>query len=305
MINKIFEKYFPKTTQYFDELLNSEKDFPQSIVLEGSDIWGQYFFARELARILNCKNRDDENCDCLNCRWIRENKHDCLMTYSPIDSKANDDKSKTVISVKQIDEIVKNVAYSSDFHRVFIFLGAHKGESEKYIQEQYLKYESLGFEVEEDWVPDFLNRKIFTKEAVNRFLKAIEEPPSRTTFIFLTKNKEDLLQTVVSRSFVFKMPASKYKFEYDEILALVKKYPDIKIEDIPEMVKNIENYIKEKNILNIEFLNKFEQYLGDLYLQNPKMKIKKDIKNIWLAKRYLLASIRPSLVYENLLISLL
>ena len=50
----------------------------------------------------NCMAQD-EDCNCQNCRWIRENKHPAIMTISKIDNKT--DSSKTVISEDQINMV--------------------------------------------------------------------------------------------------------------------------------------------------------------------------------------------------------
>ena len=120
-MNKIFRDKFPSTTKYFETLFEEKRKFPQSIVFEGLDIFGQYFFALELPRILNCLKDGDENCTCANCNWIRENKHPAISTISQVTFKESGD-SKTVISINQAKAIANNLARSSDFHRVFIFL---------------------------------------------------------------------------------------------------------------------------------------------------------------------------------------
>ncbi len=85
---------------------------------------------------------------------------------------------KTAISIEQAHQIKNSLALTSDFHRVFIF------------------YDEAG-----------LNQKNPTDAAVNSLLKIFEEPPERVTFFFLTKNKDDILGTIVSRAQSFYVPS--------------------------------------------------------------------------------------------------
>ncbi len=41
----------------------------------GPDILSQCELALEVARILNCSENTDKDCNCLNCKWIREQTH--------------------------------------------------------------------------------------------------------------------------------------------------------------------------------------------------------------------------------------
>ena len=164
----MFEKFkgkFEFSSKYFEALFKSGKKFPQSIVLEGLDTYGQYFFALELSRILNCKKGGKSDCDCINCSWIRENKHPQVITVTPIDFKPQGDESKTVISVKQTREIIKMLSQQSDYHRVFIFLDAKEGQYDEKTKEILKSYQNIGFQMpKENWIIDGISRKIFDDE---------------------------------------------------------------------------------------------------------------------------------------------
>ncbi len=303
MISDILKQKFNFTSKYFEEIFSGHKNFPQSIVFEGLDIFGQYFFSLELARILNCKNSADTNCACLNCKWIRENKHPAIITVSQIDFRPSDDKTSNAnINVAQSREITKILSQSSDYHRVFIFLSAQKGELEHHLIKQCEEYSSLNFALpQENWVPSHLNRKIFDDEAPNALLKSVEEPPENTTFIFLAKNREDLISTIVSRSQVFKMPAEKFSFKLDEIEQIFEKYPDINLKDALEISKKIQDMAQGDFNLQ-EILNTLQQYLGELLKNNPKnSKIINDIKLINTAKKRLGAFISPKNALDSLM----
>ena len=186
---------YPFLTNYFTEALNSTtRPLPQSILFYGNDLEAQYTLSREIARILNCKNDKSDNCECLNCKWIRENSHPAVITVSRIDNKPEDDDSKTVISIKQSAMIKETLMSASEFHRVFIFC-----------------------DKDDDGNIAGLNQMNFQAETANSLLKIIEEPQPGVTFIFLTRYIDDLLSTIISRSQCFFVPSGRntnYDYTY-------------------------------------------------------------------------------------------
>ena len=109
-------------TDYFTKALCSEtQHFPQSILFYGNDIETQYVLSKEIARFLNCKEDKSDDCNCINCKWIREESHPAVMLISKKDNKPDDDDSKTVISIKQSSMIKEQLVNASEFHRVYIF----------------------------------------------------------------------------------------------------------------------------------------------------------------------------------------
>ena len=95
------DKYQFLTNYFTQALTTSNRALPQSILFYGNDFEAQYTLSKEIARLLNCQNDKSDNCECLNCKWIRENAHPAILTISRIDNKPDDDDSKTVISIKQ------------------------------------------------------------------------------------------------------------------------------------------------------------------------------------------------------------
>ena len=172
-------------TKYFNEAKNTDNySVFQALLFYGSDLESQYKMALYVAKMLNCERNFDENCNCQNCRWIDSHEHPAVITVSKVDYKPEDDTSKTVISLKQAQMIKNSLTNSSDYHRVFIF--CDKGNND----------EILG-----------LNQMNFQEETANALLKTIEEPPKNTTFIFLTRDKNDVLQTIQSRCMAFFVPS--------------------------------------------------------------------------------------------------
>ena len=113
---------YPFLTNYFTEALSiKNKALPQCILFYGNDFDAQYTLSKEIGRFLNCQKDRTDDCDCLNCKWIREDSHPAIVTVSKVDNKPDDDASSTVISIKQAGMIKEALMTSSEFHRVFIF----------------------------------------------------------------------------------------------------------------------------------------------------------------------------------------
>ena len=91
---------YPFLMKYFNNGIKAgQKNIAHCILFYGSDIQAQYDLALEIARMLNCTGDHTESCQCLNCKWIRENNHPAVLTISKVDNKPTDDTSKTVISI--------------------------------------------------------------------------------------------------------------------------------------------------------------------------------------------------------------
>ena len=311
MLSQVFSENFQFTTRYFNEKLQAIRDnkakFPQSVIFEGSDIYGELFFALELARILNCENGGSEFCNCTNCNWIKTFTHPAITIVTPIDFKDMDTGSKTVISTKQCQAISRKLLETSDYHRVFIFLNANKETLTEQEEKQVAKFKNLGYELPEEWQPAHINHKIFQDQASNVILKSVEEPPENTTFFFLTKNREDIIQTIVSRSQIFSLPSGVQSSNYDFIADLFKNYPNFTLDDTFEISQELLNGLKDGKHNALEIILMIEEYLTALIknnMQNPIFiqGVTEDLKKAQIAEKMLFSTVQPKTVFNWLLI---
>lgn len=258
MNSDITTKY-PFLMKYFNNGINStSKNIAHCILFYGSDIQAQYDLALEIARMLNCSGTHTPDCQCLNCRWIRENNHPAVLTISKVDNKPSDDNSKTVISIEQARMIKNDLLVTSDYHRVLIFCDKDK----------------------EGNVAG-LNQLNFQADSANALLKTFEEPPSNTTFFFLTKDKSDMITTVVSRAQCFYVPSmleedrnyslvkdameGYLELERNEVLDFNDKILDLaKMVDPQEVFTQMQNYIESLLRANIDNLALKVKLISDL-----------------------------------------
>lgn len=268
--------------KYFNNGINSTgKNIAHCILFYGSDIQAQYDLALEIARMLNCTGDHTPDCQCLNCKWIRENNHPAVLTISKVDNKPSDDNSKTVISIDQARMIKNDLLVTSDYHRVLIFCDKDK----------------------EGNVAG-LNQLNFQADAANALLKTFEEPPSNTTFFFLTKDKSDMITTVVSRAQCFYVPSMQ---DEDRDFSFVKDAMDGYLElernevldfndKILDLAKMIEPQIVFTQMQNyIEFLLK-----ANIDNLSIKVKLIADLKAIEKAKQENRLNINIQTIVETL-----
>ena len=274
---------YPFLTEYFTRALTEKtRALPQSILFYGNDINAQYTLATEIARLLNCKADKKDDCDCLNCRWIRENAHPAVLTISRIDNKPEDDDSKTVISIKQSQMIKEMLLSESEFHRVFIFCDR-----------------------DNDGNPAGLNQTNFQAETANSLLKIIEEPQPGVTFIFLTRYIEDLLSTIISRSQCFFVPSFKnVSNNFDCIKDIFTDYFNHKRSEVFDISEKLNELTKSYQL--VEILDGIQNYIFEVLKTNPSnTELIRHIKYVEEAKKQAKLGIRPVNIFDELCLKLI
>ena len=271
---------YPFLTKYFEGGINNpEKNIAHCILFYGSDLDAQYAMALEIARMLNCKGTHTPECDCLNCRWIRENNHPAVMTISKVDNKPSDDTSKTVISIAQARKIKNDLLITSEYHRVYIFCDK---DDDGHI---------LG-----------LNGLNFQEDAANALLKTFEEPPSGTTFFFLTKDKSDLITTVVSRAQAFFVPAvtqDEDSFNFELVKPVMDGYLELERSEVLDLNDKLYALTKENEPMTV--LTQVQNYIGAMLKTNgANGKLLHDFNAAEKAKKELQLNMNIQTVIENL-----
>lgn len=289
--NEIEQKY-PNLLNYFKNgIKDDNKSISHCLLFWGADITSQCELALEIARLLNCNENGDFNCNCLNCRWIREQTHPAVKIYTRLDFKENDTasddsettKGKKNININQAKAIINELSVTSDYHRVYIFCDRDENGN---------------------LLP--LNQINFPEATSNALLKTFEEPPTDTTFIFLTKDKNDVISTVVSRAQSFFVPAdNKNEYNHDLVDNTVQNYWNIDKQQVLSFEENLYQLANDND--PIEILEQFQNYILETIKSNLEnkhifYKLTKDLSYIEDAKRQL--SLTPSMhlraVIENL-----
>lgn len=274
--DEISQKY-PKLFEYFKNgITDEDKNISHCLLFWGPDITSQCELALEIARLLNCNEDKSISCNCLNCRWIKEQTHPAVKIYTRLDFKEagsageDDDstKGKKNINISQAKSIINELAVTSDYHRVYIFCDRDENGN---------------------LLP--LNQINFPEATSNALLKTFEEPPQNTTFIFLTKDKSDIISTVVSRAQSFFVPSAveeSHNFELVEdfisnywttergkVLEFENKLLGLVAENEPkEVFTQIQNYMLETIKANVSNKHLFYRLTNDLkHIEEAKRQI--------------------------------
>lgn len=278
---------YPFLTNYFkkgiqNKLNNKGVPIAHSLLFCGNDLESQYILAKEIARELNCTGDHTNNCQCLNCRWIRENTHPAVLTISKIDNKPANDETKTVISIKQSEMIKNMLMTTSEFYRVFIFCDKDENGNIRGLTPQN-----------------------FQEETANSMLKIIEEPNDRIMFIFLTSNKEDIISTIVSRSQCFNISKGEREdFSFESIKPIFQDYWNFERSKVFDISQTLINLTKE--IPADKILEEMQNYILSILKSNPdNISFIDDIKQIETAKKEINLGMNPQNVFDNLCLKLI
>ena len=271
--------------KYFENgIKNPDKSIAHSILFYGNDLDAQYKLALYISRLLNCKKDKNYDCNCLDCNWIINGEHPAVLTISRKDNKPEDDDSKTVISLKQANQVKQSLLNTSDFHRVFIFCDRDDNENISGLIQ--------------------LN---FQEETANALLKTIEEPPQNTTFFFLTRDKNDLISTIISRSQCFYVPSFEHQnIDWTPIKDIFENYFEFERKDVFEIAKKLNDLSKE----SIKTLEQIQSYMLSLMKNNFNnkpflVKLLHDVEATENAKKQILSKVSSLNAFENLCIDII
>lgn len=286
--NEISKKY-PQLLEYFKSgIYDENKNISHCLLFWGPDIQSQCELALDVARLLNCSKDGNDSCDCLNCKWVREQTHPAVKIYTRLDFKegSSDDeetKGKKNINIAQAKSIISELSITSDYHRVYIFCDRDE---------------------EGNLLP--LNQINFPEATSNALLKTFEEPPKNTTFIFLTKDKSDIISTVVSRAQSFFVPSVVIENqEYNLVEDFISNYWTTGRNQVLDFENKMFALIAEHGAMVV--FSQIQNYLLSMIKTNSQnkplfYKFMDDMKSVEDAKRQI--SLTPAMniqtVVENL-----
>jgi DNA polymerase-3 subunit delta' len=249
---------------------------------EGSGTEG---FALEFAAMLNCTSGNDSPCgNCSSCRKIKHLEHSNLELVFPIpiykDNSADSDPFKgfSAAEMENIQEIIhkksqnpyEKIAIPKAKHIPINFIRETKRKT-------YLRSQEPGWKV-----IVIFDAHLLTEPAANAFLKILEEPPEKSTFILTTSNMNAILPTIASRCQPIYFPPLSPAVLKEFLLS--KNIPENQTQliirlsggDVSQVLNFIEtdlNQIKDLTldilraiaVWNIKKIYKYVEKLADLY----------------------------------------
>jgi DNA polymerase-3 subunit delta' len=175
---------------------------------EGS---GSLALAVAYAQYLSCEDKQpDDSCGvCSSCRKYQKFMHPDLHFSYPFFAKHKDDTALTYIEQWR-DAFTANPYLSLDIWRGY--LEAENKQANINIAECHQIIKKLSFKPFESaykililWLPEYLDKE------GNALLKVIEEPQPNTLFLLVAQNQDQILNTILSRTQLIKVPCLNYE----------------------------------------------------------------------------------------------
>ncbi len=163
------------------------------------------------AQYLSCENKqEDDSCgECSSCRKYQKLMHPDLHFSYPFFAKHKDDTALTFIEQWR-EAFQANPYLSLDTWRGY--LDAENKQANINIAECHQIIKKLSFKPFEStykvlilWLPEYLDRE------GNALLKIIEEPQPNTLFLLVAQNQDQILNTILSRTQLIKIPALSFE----------------------------------------------------------------------------------------------
>src|ERR1700760_3221232 len=204
-------------------LINTVKDngVSHAQLFLGQEGSGSLSLAVAYAQYLCCEDRQpDDSCGvCASCRKYQKLMHPDLHFSYPFFAKDKNDTALTFIEQWR-EALLANPYLSLDIWRSY--LDAENKQANINIAECHQIIKKLSFKPFESaykililWLPEYLDKE------GNALLKIIEEPQPNTLFLLVAQNQDQILNTILSRTQLVKVPA----LGYDDIRnAMINQY---------------------------------------------------------------------------------
>src|SRR4051812_35495291 len=174
---------------------------------EGS---GSLALAVAYAQYVSCEDKQpDDSCGvCSSCRKYQKLAHPDLHFSYPFFAKDKNDTALTFIGQWR-EALLTNPYLSLDIWRGYLDAenkqaNINIAECHQIIKKLSLKpFESV-YKVLILWLPEYLDKE------GNALLKIIEEPQPNTLFVLVAQNQDQILNTILSRTQLIKIPALDY-----------------------------------------------------------------------------------------------
>jgi len=249
-----------------------------ALLLMGPQGCGKLMLAISFAQFINCLNKTENDAcgKCNSCLKFNKLVHPDLHFVYPV---VRTPKFSKPVSDDFLSDWRKFLLQSK-FHSVDDWLdtiGADNlqgsifaQESQEIIRKLNLKTFEAEYKTMIIWMPEKMNTV-----AANKLLKMIEEPPSKTLFLLVTENEEDILNTIRSRTQLIKLTKLSENELYE---ALKEPFPNMDHDIIMDAIKiSNGNFLEAEQIItsmqNTEAENPNFKYFTQLMRSSYGVKI--------------------------------
>ena len=166
---------------------------------EGS---GHFAMAVAYTQYLLCQNRAEDSCGtCSSCVKIQQLAHPDVHFSFPVHLSKTNKITQSDDVIKEFREMISQSPYIGISHWNEFSGNQNKQgiiavkESEAIIKKLSLKAFEGSYKILIMWLPELMN-----KEAANKLLKLIEEPPKKTIFLLVADSADKIIDTILSRT---------------------------------------------------------------------------------------------------------
>ena len=249
-----------------EQLLNTVKEnkISHAQLFSGKEGVGHFSLAVAYAQYILCnKSSDEDSCGtCLSCKKISNYSHPDLHFSFPVHlSKTNKIHSSDDL-INEFREMILENAYIGKNHWYDLLGNQNKQgvigvtESDRIVKKLSLKSFEGGYKILIMWLPECMNLS-----ASNKLLKIIEEPPEKTLYLLVTDSKDNIINTIVSRTQCFHIKNIKQE---DITQYLSDKYSLTEKEALQH--SEIAEYNLHKIALDIDQKNEIHQNLKEFVI---------------------------------------
>ncbi|MDR3226418.1 MAG: DNA polymerase III subunit delta [Prevotellaceae bacterium] len=188
----------------------TDKRISHAQLFVGSEGSGNLALAIAYAQYICCHNKQaDDSCGhCKSCIKFKKLVHPDIHFAFPVNTTSRVKKDATSDNfISQWREMVINFPYFGE-RRWYEFVGIEnkqgnigKLDAEAIQQKMNFKPFEADYKFMLIWMPERMNTT-----AANKLLKLIEEPPPNTLFLLVSKNIEQIIKTILSRTLLIRVP---------------------------------------------------------------------------------------------------
>jgi DNA polymerase III subunit delta' len=203
-------------------------------------------FDEDLSAVSNHSIPDDACGVCNACIKAQKLIHPDIHFSYPVISKKAGDKPVSTDYISEWREFITQYAYGNVYDWLQ-FIGAENKqgnitaqECNDIIHKLSLKSFESKYKILVMWMPEYLGNE------GNKLLKLIEEPPPNTLFILVAENESLILQTIISRTQLVKIPSLE-TIDIEKALTERAKAPEIQARQIASICEG--NYREALQLL--------------------------------------------------------
>lgn len=252
-----------------EKLLNTVKNkrISHAWLFAGPEGNGKLALAVAYAQYLSCENRSDtDSCgECASCKKYEKLIHPDLHFVYPVVRTKKIAKPVSDDYINQWRKFILDLPYHG-FEKWLEIIGVENQQAGIFAQESAEIIKKLNFKSFESeykvmiiWIPERMN-----VTASNKLLKMIEEPPPKTVFILVAEETEKIINTMLSRTQLVKIPKissesmfesikEKYNFASEKVKEIVK-ISNGNFLTAGELIKNREKDIESENFIRFSQL---------------------------------------------------